>query len=224
MEPSAQAPSNWRIDLSEAKIREQVLALAPDFVFFQELPGLVPYVETHDLIPANTVSHSGNVATIAKKELMDDLESSSIRGFAVQTTIKSAALTFVNVHLEPGKDGDFKRLQQFNDIKNNCPTPALLIAGDTNMRVAEEEALEKIGIIGQRPPTATWNSRINHFRDDGREYTSYYTRYLHTDRVKVDQVVVHDKPVKEEGKQFFLSDHFALSGRVEVLKGDSESE
>ena len=92
------------------------------------------------------------------------------------------------------------------------------------MRVAEEEALEKIGIIGERPPTATWNSRINHYRDNGREYTSYYTRYMHNDRVKVDQVVVHDQPVKEDGKKFFLSDHFALSGRVEILKSDEDSE
>lgn len=218
MEPSAQAPPHWRLDLTEAKVRELVLELKPDFVFFQELPGLVPYVETHDLVPANTISHSGNIATIAKKELMEDLESKTVGRFGVQTTIKSADLSLVNVHLEPGRTGDDTRNRQISEIMEGCSASGLVIAGDTNMRVAEEDALKEMGIVGERPPVATWNSRINHYREGGREYTSYYTRYLHNDRVKIDQVKVYDKPFDQDGKKFFLSDHFALSGRIKVLK------
>jgi len=62
----------------------------------------------------------------------------------VQTTVRSAGLTFVNVHLESGKDGDLKRLQALKTITNTCPTSALAIVGDTNMRVADEESLERL--------------------------------------------------------------------------------
>lgn len=213
---SFQAPPNWRMDLTEAKIREHVLDTSPDFVCFQELPGLVPYVETHDLIPAHTMSHSGTIATLAKHEWMDDLESQALGRFAVLTTIKSTGLTIANVHLEPGSHGTFKRIQMLNDICNACSTPALLIIGDTNTRVEEEEPIGKIDLAGTRPTRPTWDTRKNKFRDDGRAYTAYYTRYFHNDKVQVKNVVIWDKPIVEDGKRFYLSDHFAMSVRAEV--------
>jgi len=190
LEPSAEAPANWRMDLTESKVREFILELQPDFVFFQELPALVPYVEKYDLIPSNTISHSGTIATIVKEELMDDLESKSIGKFGVFTAVRSARLTFANVHLEPGRDGDFKRLEMLRTI---------------------------IGLTGARPPRPTWDSKRNHYRKKGRAFTSYFTRFFHSDYVEVDNIVVHDEPVEYEGDEFFLSDHFALSGRVVVL-------
>jgi len=56
-----------RMDLTESKVRKFILELQPAFVLFQELPALVPYVQQYDLIPSNTISHSGTIATIAKK-------------------------------------------------------------------------------------------------------------------------------------------------------------
>ena len=187
LEPSFEAPANWRMDLTESKVREFILELQPDFVFFQELPGLVPFVEDYDLIPSNTTSHSGTIATIAKKELMDDLESKSIGRFGVFTAIRSARLTFANVHLEPGRDGDLKRLEMLRTISNMCPTSALAIVGDTNMRVAEEKSLESIALAGDRPPRPTWNTKVNKYRGNkGHAFTSYFTRYFHSQWVEVD--------------------------------------
>ena len=220
LEPSAEAPANWRMDLTESKVREFILELQPDFVFFQELPALVPFVENYDLIPSNTISHSGTIATIAKEELMDDLESKSIGRYGVFTAVRSARLTFANVHLEPGKDGDFKRLEMLRTISRTCPTDALAIIGDTNMRIAEEKSLQPLGLFGDRPPRPTWNTKLNKYRDKGRAFTSYFTRYFHSDYVEVDNIVVHDEPTEHEGDKFFLSDHFALSGRVTVLTKD----
>ena len=54
-----------RLDLTESKVRELILELQPDFVLFQQLPALVPDVQQYDLIPSNTISHSGTIATIA---------------------------------------------------------------------------------------------------------------------------------------------------------------
>ena len=82
-----------RLDLTESKVRELILELQPDFVLFQQLPALVPDVQQYDLIPANTISHSGTIATIAKKELMDDLQSKSIGRFGAQTTVRCTGVT-----------------------------------------------------------------------------------------------------------------------------------
>jgi hypothetical protein len=217
MQNSDQAPASWRIDQTESKIRELILQLDPDFVFFQELPGLVPYVETHDLVPANTTSHSGNIATIARKSLMDDLVSKSVAGFAVLTSVKSDGITFANVHLEPGKNGGHKRLASFRRIVTECKTPGLAIIGDTNTRLTESASLDAIGLIGKRPSAATWNSKVNRFRSDGRKFTAYFTRYFHDERTQIDNVKVWDQPLLFDDREFFLSDHFALSGRVSAV-------
>lgn len=214
MQRSDAAPVSWRVDQTEAEVRELVLELQPDFVFFQELPGMVPFVETHDLIPANTVSHSGNIATIAKKELMDDLESRALGKFAVITRIKSAGFAFANVHLEPGGNGNFKRMDMLSQIVRACDGDKLVIAGDTNTRVSEEAMIGSLGLEGERPSVPTWNSKRNRFRDGGREYTTYYTRYFHTNDVRVRKAKVWDKPVSADGRMFYLSDHFAISGTV----------
>ncbi|MFK7767369.1 MAG: hypothetical protein AB8B55_09125 [Mariniblastus sp.] len=220
LENSAAAPSGWRMDQAESKVREFILELAPDFVFFQELPGLVPYVETHDLIPANTISHCGNIATIVRKDLMDQLTSKALGKFGVLTNFEAAGISFCNVHLEPGKTGDDKRLGSVNRITQETTTPGLIVVGDTNTRISEEKSFEEIGLIGERPRKATWDSRKNRFRENGREYTAYYTRFFHNEQVKIDKVKIWDEPIVEDNRRFHLSDHFPISGRATFVGGE----
>ena len=68
LERSAEAPFSWEQFHAESAVRDLVLAVEPDVVCWQELPGLVPFVETLNLLPATTVSHSGNLATLATHE------------------------------------------------------------------------------------------------------------------------------------------------------------
>ena len=89
MVSSHEAPAGWSQEHTEAKVRELVLQLDPDFVCFQELPGLVPYVETHDLLPANTESHSGNIATLVRNEMKEEVQAMAIGRFAVAAKIES---------------------------------------------------------------------------------------------------------------------------------------
>ncbi len=218
LEKSHQAPANWQLDQAEARVREFILDLDPDFVFFQELPGLVPYVETHDLVPANTITHSGNIATLARHELMESLQSRTVDKFAILTSIRSAGISFANVHLEPGPNGKQKRFASLERLAKTCGTPALLIAGDTNTRTSEVESWSHLGFEGKLPPRATWNSRTNQFRDGDRKYTAYYTRYFHSRNVKVSNVRVWDQPIQVQGKKFHLSDHFAMSGKAALAE------
>lgn len=216
MVPSEQAPTSWRQDLAESEIRKFILELDPDFVFFQELPGMVPFVETHDLLPANVKSHCGDVATIARKELVSDIKAEPVDRFAVLAVIEKANLTLANVHLEPGRNGAGLRREMMGTLANHCPTDGLIIVGDTNSRLKEEERLADYGLTGEKPPKATWDTRANRFREDGPKFTAYFTRYFHNENVKVSDVTVWDEPLEFEGKKFHLSDHFPMSGTVTV--------
>ena len=218
MVASYEAPTGWSMEHTEAKIRELVLQLDPDFVCFQELPGLVPYVETHDLLPANTESHSGNIATLVRNEMKDEVQAKAIGRFAVAAKIESRNITLANVHLAPSKEGANKRIRMLETLSERCETPGLLVVGDTNTRVGEEGNIESIGLSGQRPPRATWNSKNNSFRADGAQFTAYFTRYFHNEEVAVDEVEVWDERVEHDDIKFHLSDHFPLTGSASWKK------
>ena len=221
MNPSEQAPASWRPDLAESEIRKFILELAPDFVFFQELPGMVPFVETHDLLPANTKSHCGNIATIVRKELMKDVTAEAVDRFAVVAKIESKNLTLANVHLEPGRNGAGRRKEMLATIVNGCDTDGLVVVGDTNSRLSEEEKLAThLGLVGEKPPKATWDTRANRFREEGPKFTAYFTRYFHNEYTSVTDVKVWDEPLEHDGREFHLSDHFALSGKASVVNSD----
>jgi len=218
MNTSQEAPSGWRVDQTEALIRERVLAEDIDVVCFQELPAMVPFVETHQLAPANTISHSGTIATIVKKELFEGMVCRAVGRFAVVCVFPELSLSIANVHLESTHGGAGQRLMQLRTLANVCPTDSLLIVGDTNTRIAEEAAIFETGLLGKRPPTPTWDSRRNQHSSaaSGKAFSCYFTRYFHNDAVAVDNVKVHNRPLRFDGTEFFLSDHFAISGTAKV--------
>ncbi len=218
---SDQAPVDWTDEHTQAEVRRLVLDLSPDVVAFQELPGVVPYVETHEMMRSNPMSHSGNLATLVGHHLIDDAVDrgptvTAVRSTAVLTTLPEAGFTVANVHLVPGpgamsaKD----RADQLARVVEACPTEQLLVIGDTNTRVEEMATVAELGLTGARPPSPTWDSVRNRFRADGAEFRAYFTRYLHTGGLVVDDVEVHRWPITGTGgPPFHLSDHFALSGR-----------
>lgn len=209
------APAGWRMDQTEAAVRNLVLQLDPDFVLFQELPGLIPYIETHDMVPANAKGQTGDIATLARRELMADITASRLENTVI-THIGSAGLSLANVHLPSGSGGDRDRLRVIKNIQSGSENRQLAIIGDTNTRTKEEDDIAQLGLIGARPPVPTWNGKLCRFRRDARGYTAYFTRAFHSEGVQVGEVEVWSQPVKHKGAEFHLSDHFAMSGRISV--------
>ena len=228
MNTSQEAPSGWRVDQTEALIRQRILEENIDVVCFQELPAMVPYVETHELAPANTISHSGTIATIVKKELFEGMVCRAVGRFAVVCVFPELSLTIANVHLESTRGGAGQRLVQLRTLLKVCPTDSLLIVGDTNTRIAEETAIFKTGLLGKRPPAPTWDSRRNQHsgRASAKAFSCYFTRYFHNDAVTVENVKVHNQPLNFDDTEFFLSDHFAISGgaKIRLEAGDLRPE
>ncbi len=215
---SREAPHTWTQDHVEAEVRARLLDWSPDVVLLQELPGIVPYVETHDMIRANPRSHSGNLATLVGHHLMDEaITWSVVEGCGLLVTLADRELTVANVHLAPGSGAAGIRLGQLGAIVEESPTDDLLILGDTNTRRAEEVAIGAIGLDAPRPPGPTWDGRRNRFNGAEGDFVAYFTRALAAGSVDIGQQTIRPGSVEADGHRFHLSDHFALE--VEVRHG-----
>ena len=214
---AALAPQYWELCDTEEVVREQVLAKKPDIVHFQELPGLVPFVETHGMVPANPQSHSGNLATLVSHELIESgISHETIEGFALLTNFHTLNLTVANVHLAPGKSASHIRKSQISKIVGASHTEHLAIVGDTNTRSSEIEAIEAAGLRAPKPPVPTWNSYRNRFHSSSPKFQTNFTRsFTHPD-IATEELQVLEGCVARQGKKFFISEHFALFGYMKL--------
>ncbi len=217
LERARDAPTDWEQDHTMAAVRDIMLELSPDIILYQELPGVVPFVETHDMLRANPRSHSGNLATLVGNHLADEqIDVAVVDGCAVLATFVERDLTVANVHLAPGAVSADLRLEQLEAIIDASPTSDLLVAGDTNTRLAEEVDVAALGLHGQRPPEPTWNGHQNRFRGAEGEFIAFFSRHFSTRDVRVDHVaVLSDRSVEVAGRSFHLSDHYGFMGTVE---------
>ena len=223
LERSAQAPASLQHFEIEAAIRQFTLDINPDVVCWQELPNQVPFVETLDLLQATTQSHSGKLATLVANDspLAEPTpEILAIDGVGLLATFPEhdgrPPFSVGNVHLEPGRGGEGRRLEQLGQIVSASPTERLLIVGDTNMRIADVEFVTAAGFATPKPPRPTWNSKKNRFRSNGYEFSAYFTRIFASPGITVSDMVVHDKPTIVDDARFYWSDHFALSASITV--------
>ncbi len=225
LETSKDAPTGWDADYTEDAIRRFILRLKPQWVFFQEVAGMVPpFVEGYVLIRQQTKSHAGNIVTLLHEDLAElPITHSVIDGFAVLSELHGIDATIANVHLAPGKSGAPMRLDMLERICAATDSSRLLVVGDTNTRLAEASKIGKLGLKGKKPPSATWDSRTNRFHAGKRGYTAYYTRYFVKGNIKVGEVNVHDKPMHVDEKKFHLSDHFPLSAKFAIPEPETEA-
>ena len=221
LERPAAAPLDWEPEHTQAEVRTVLLEESPDIVTFQELPGVVPYVETHDMIRANPRSHSGNLATLVGNDL---LEEAAPRAITVPgcglLTVLFETVTVANVHLAPGPGQAATRREQLEAVLAAAPTTAVAIVGDSNTRLDEEDGLAALGLSGARPPAPTWDSRRNRFRTDGPQFTAFFTRAWTHGPASVTEQRVLSRPTVDVGTgPFHLSDHYALLGTINLAGG-----
>ncbi len=205
----ANAPQHWELHDTEAFVRQSVLDRSPSVVLFQELPGLVPYIETHAMVGANPRTHSGNLATLVGHELMELAPSwESLGSFCLM--VQLGGLTIANVHLASGPGAADERLDQLSQIRSASPSDTLIVVGDTNTRVTEEASIAELGLGGPRPPAPTWNSKKNRFRSGSSEFAAYFSRWFTSTDIQVVAPWVEDVSAPQAGSEsFFVSDHFA---------------
>ena len=217
LERSAEAPILWEQCDSEEAFRQQVLQSAPDIILLQELPRIVPFVETHDMIKENPRSHSGHLATLVSHELMDDsITHSAIPGCGLLTTFENLGVTIANIHLCPGKGEGKSRRDQLSAVLGGCLYERLAIIGDTNSRASEVQHIRDVGLLAPDPPQHTWNSFQNRFHLGSPRFRANFTRcYTHPDIDVIDLEVINT-PLERDNKKFHISDHFALQGTLVI--------
>ena len=215
---SAQAPERWDGEYTEQAISRFIEREQPHWVFLQEVSGLVPpFVDGYVLIRQQVESHCGNVMTLLHRDLAElPITHTVVDRFAVLSELHGMDTAIANVHLAPGKTAAPTRLEMLARLREVTSASRLLIVGDTNTRLAEVSKIGRLGFTGEKPPIATWDSRRNRFRSGQRGYTAYYTRYFASGDLRVGEVTVHDRPLHVDGRRFFLSDHFALSGKMAI--------
>ncbi len=214
---SAQAPQHWELCDTEEVIREQIIELSPDIVLFQELPGLVPYIETHDMIRSNPQSHSGHLAFLISKRFSEsEICHTALHGFGLLVTFKDFDLTLANIHLAPGKANSGLRMSQLSAVIQASPTEQIAIIGDTNTRQAEIAKIKDSGLIVPDLPEPTWNSYRNQFHDNGPLFKASFTRCVAHPDLKISGLQVLEGKVIRNEKSFHISDHFALFGRIHL--------
>jgi endonuclease/exonuclease/phosphatase family metal-dependent hydrolase len=212
-ERSLDAPTYWGPSDVEATVRDVILDLRPDIVVLQELPGLVPFVETHDMVRSNPRSHSGNLATLVSHDLMASTKPKPtvVPRASLLTTFAPLDLTVANVHLAPGRGSGDERLGQLAAVSAACGTERLVVVGDTNTRLAEDDAIAGLGFTTEAPPSPTWDGHRNRFRGDSGRFRAYFTRAFTRGPVAIEQQrVLNDLAVEVDGSRFHVSDHFAL--------------
>lgn len=127
-------------------------------------------------------------------------------------------------HLAPYKEN---ALVRFNQVKALCQTFAstssttTIHAGDFNMRQAEEDAIEGLGLLDawkeagkQFKHQNTWNSIENNYHASGYPFKCrfdciYVSKQGGSSHV-TDFVLMATKPLMSNKKEFYLSDHYGM--------------
>tara|TARA_Y100000768_G_scaffold160978_1_gene120352 strand:+ start:1887 stop:2582 length:696 start_codon:yes stop_codon:yes gene_type:complete len=214
---SAYAPQHWELCDTEEVVREQVIELSPDIVLFQELPGLVPYVETHNMVHSNPQSHSGHLAILISERFSEfEITLTPLEGFGLLVTFMEVGLTVANVHLAPGKGNSELRLSQLAAVINSSPTEHIAIIGDTNTRASEITKIKDSGLKVPDLPVPTWDSFRNRFHVDSPRFKASFTRCITHPDVKIRDLQILEGKVIRSEKTFYISDHFALFGRMQL--------
>ena len=179
---------------------------------------MVPYVETHDMLRSNPRTHQGYLAFLVRRSLLEADQPTPLVTTVSQTGVLATFgdLTVANVHLASGRGAWERRLDQLTAVVAASPTTHLVVIGDTNVRVAEEEAIAELGLRGSLPPSHTWNSHANRFHLRGARFTASFTRWFASAGVTVEDVEVLRRPIVHDEHRFWISDHFALLGRVSI--------
>jgi len=242
---SAAAPPEWIpaprgfVSVPSARAEAAVVATIaghnPDIICLQESPSerwaaasLGP--AGYDVLGA-VPSHCGHVVLLVRRHLAHLTDRLAVAGPSVAARLHlpggRPAISVASSHLAPFKGGGPQRAAQLAALVDTVGAPYhCVLAGDMNMRAAEDRAAEALGAGlvdgwraagGHKDTKLTWNSKINKYHQDGFEFVARFDRiYVGGGAAKVATFgLVADTPV--EGRQgHFLSDHFGLVCDLEI--------
>lgn len=259
--PSDSAPPNWHVPLfptdgsglptfsttkSSDLIRQEILRHSPDVLALQECPD--PYWADANFADRGYVSMGCLQTHCGYTQLMlsDRLAGTAVPVGGLHDNPSVAAtvavpsdgdgerrMTFASSHLAPFKQNALIRLRQIRELMNALPAGDKVLLGDMNMRVAEDEAVEGMGLTdawkaagSDRRTKNTWDSYVNKYHKGGFEFKCRFDRvYISSGSIKkggtmvvLGYSLVGNTPLGTAGggSGHFLSDHHAIFVRLGI--------
>jgi endonuclease/exonuclease/phosphatase family metal-dependent hydrolase len=230
-------PSNeatWNVEENREKILKTILDTDSDVVCLQEASGVTEVLSSKYTLVDSCFSHAGGTEIWVKtsitaskleikrdsKQLLGEEEGEAVYlefGPGVAAIIDNTA--YISVHLPPSKRGADLRLQAFQDILESLPSnvKAFVIVGDTNMRIAENDAVEALGLVdawkqmgSKKINENTWDSYVNLYHKEGYAFSCRFDRmYLRGLNCTSFRLMAN---TKTDGS--YLSDHFGILADV----------
>lgn len=168
-------------------------------------------------------SHCGNVVLLLKEFLTSVADRVQVVGPSVAVRISLPDVpefTVASSHLAPFAKGAGERAQQLTRLVTAVPTERCILAGDYNMRQAEDSTVERLGggltdawkaCGADRDKKFTWDSHNNTFHGlDAFKFTARFDRVYLRGGLCVDSFnLIGNVPVGgREGH--YLSDHYGI--------------
>lgn len=168
-------------------------------------------------------SHCGNVVLLLKEFLAPLADRVQIVGPSVAVRLslpEVPEITVASSHLAPFAKGADERTRQLTHLVTAVPTETCVLAGDYNMRQAEDSTVETMGggltdawkaSGADRDRKFTWNSYRNTFHGlDAFKFTARFDRvYLRGGLCVESFNLIGNVPVDERDGHY-LSDHYGI--------------
>ncbi|EFN59459.1 hypothetical protein CHLNCDRAFT_138036 [Chlorella variabilis] len=233
---SAWAPAGFSLLSKYEAIVELIKHHSPQLISLQELDsqaakyfiaalGSAADAGWQHLTQAESHCHSTHIWAAASLQAKPKRSVGPVAIAQIQLTGDDGCFYFAGCHLEPYAQGACLRLQQIAaTLRSLPPRCRLVLAGDCNMRNAENSSVEALGLgdafkqAGSPPSHSfTWNSTINKYHGaDQRAYTGRYDRIYLSGFVATELQMVANQPMTP-GHADYLSDHFGLVATVQLL-------
>lgn len=243
MEASKVAPVDWSMqDHTDALLRI-ILASDPHLIALQECPsaGWIYKTFPNHRVIGEKKSHSGFTTLLVRNDTFPSMELGALPGSDYSTASVgipavmgiSSELAAASVHLEPFEEGALKRRAELDAIitASRLEGIPLVIAGDTNMRDAEDLVAEHS--LGLSDAWKTNGSDIStHYtwdttKHDSGTFNEFYGKSTRQVQRRYDRVYIYgannvavrsfqllaNTPIGES-QNHFLSDHFGIAATL----------
>jgi endonuclease/exonuclease/phosphatase family metal-dependent hydrolase len=247
--PSKEAPNHWNREIAMDAIRTEVLRTSPDILALQECPGGVSWAqqlfgEADYQVLGATYAHADQVVLLVRNGISARLvplhkNNGDLPAVMAELQWKGRRLLVASVHLAPFEGAARRRRKQVEELLRQAGgSIPLVFAGDTNMRLAEDETMEEeMGLLdvwklaGSDAQTKfTWDTKDHTAEETGGSFNRYYGKSTRENNARYDRIyctksmpvevppsfeLIANQPLTS--KYHFLSDHFGMSAVLKLL-------
>ncbi|GLC37789.1 hypothetical protein PLESTB_001476900 [Pleodorina starrii] len=230
---SESAPEGWSLATQQHRLCDLIRGLHPDLLCLQECFTFPHRLAGEYDIHGEALSHRGScvVGTRRGGPLKAAGPAVSVGPCVLVPLLLEPAglrLFAASAHLAPFHEFGSVRAKQLAAIVAAAPPgEPLVVAGDLNMREKESGLPPSLGLADAwveagSPPAErwSWDTRVNRYYTQGHAYTARYDRVLYRAgclRVRGFGLAANQPCSSAGGESHFLSDHFAVTARLELL-------